>query len=52
MSVVLDAFTFGMGIGMNAGVILVLFLDAFENIKNAVLDIMQGEPNNQTKEDY
>ena len=45
MSAILDAFTFGLGIGMNAGVVLVLFLDTFENIKNAFFDIARGNQN-------
>lgn len=52
MSVVIDTFIFGMGLGMEAGIVLVFFVNALENVKNAILDIIRGESNNQTKEDY
>lgn len=42
---IIDAFAFGLGFGVNIGLILVLFVDTLENAKNAVLDIIGGYQN-------
>jgi hypothetical protein len=51
MSTVIEALAYGLEVGMGVGVFLVPLVAALEGIKSAVLDIMQGVPDNQTKED-
>ena len=47
MTLVFEAFVFGMNIGLNFGMLLVLLADVFEKVRNAFLDIIEGDTNNE-----